>query len=387
MTEKNNKKKQRLQNGLRFAILLIILIASTAIGIIHQLPGSVKVASVDALCPFGGLESLVYLVSSGKFIERIALSSFILLIAVIVSAVVFRRTFCGYICPLGTLQEIAVRIRRLFRKKSFEIPAVADKPLRYLKYVMLVVFLGLTYAFGFLVIRPYDPWVAYHHILSTELFTGLIVGFIILVLSMVGSFFYDRVFCKYLCPMGAFLGIFRWFGLFKVKRNAATCTNCMSCNKACPVNIPVQSLETVKTAECLNCNLCVNACPEKDTLIIEGPRGIRSGVGFQLVFTILVFAVVVGLTSFTGDFAWKTQGITETTEKTGTFDSASIKGSDTFEAVSAASGVVKEEFMTKFGLTEEQYKGAIKDWAHDPKAAQPHEAQEVRDFVKAKLGN
>ncbi len=370
---------------MRFGILVAILVASTAIGIIHQIPGTVRVASVDALCPFGGLESLVYVVSTGKFIERIALSSFILLVATIVTAVAFRRTFCGYICPMGTLQEIAVKLRKLFRKKSFVVPEVVDKPLRFLKYGVLAVFLVLTYALGFLVIRPYDPWVAYHHIIGAEIFSGLLVGFIILVASIVGSFFYDRVFCKYVCPTGAFLAVFRWFGLFKVKRNAQTCTNCMACDKACPVNIPVQSLEAVNRAECLNCNLCVNACPEKDTLVIEGPGKVRVSAGFQLGFTVLVFAVIVGLTSFTGDFAWKVQGVEETTAKTGVFDASTIKGSDTFEAVSVTSGVPKEEFMKEFGLTETQFKGQIKDWAHDPNAAVQREAQEVRDFVAEKL--
>jgi hypothetical protein len=99
-----------------------------------------------------------------------------------------------------------------------------------------------------------------------------------------------------------------------------------------------------------------------------------------------VFAAIVGLTSFTGDFAWQVEGAQAATEKTGVFDPATIKGSDTFEAVSLVSGVTKEDFINKFRLTEEQFKGAIKDWAHDPKAAQPHEAQEVRDFVKEKLG-
>lgn len=58
---------------------------------------------VDALCPFGGIESAITLVFTGSMLERVAWSSFILLLATLIIALVFRRSFCGHICPLGAL--------------------------------------------------------------------------------------------------------------------------------------------------------------------------------------------------------------------------------------------------------------------------------------------
>jgi polyferredoxin len=83
----------------------LILAVSTAAGLLHQF-AKIKPVGVDALCPFGGIESFYTFITQGVMVKRIVASSFILLIAILIAAVLFRRTFCGNICSLGTLQEI-----------------------------------------------------------------------------------------------------------------------------------------------------------------------------------------------------------------------------------------------------------------------------------------
>ena len=108
---------------------------------------------------------------------------------------------------------------------------------------------------------PYDPWATYQHLFSRELLTGFRVGLVVLAVSLVGSLVFDRFFCKYLRPMGAFLALIRRIGWFRVRRNKGTCIRCSACTKACPVNVPVETLEQVHSAECINCNLCVMCVP------------------------------------------------------------------------------------------------------------------------------
>jgi polyferredoxin len=67
---------------------------------------------------------------------------------------------------------------------------------------------------GQLAIRPYDPWAAWNHLIGPDLFAEFLAGFIVLAASLVGSLLFDRFFCKYLCPMGAFLAVIRRIGWF-----------------------------------------------------------------------------------------------------------------------------------------------------------------------------
>jgi polyferredoxin len=364
-------------------ILILILALSTALGILHQVSG-VKPVSVDALCPFGGIESAWSVISSGTLLAKVAWSSFILLGATLLAAILFRRAFCGNFCPLGTLQELFGWLGNKLFGKTYQVPAGLDRWLRYLKYVVLVVFLALTYMLGTLAIRPYDPWVAYHHLLDAELFTGFLVGFIILLLTVVGSLVYDRFFCKYLCPMGAALTPFAKVGLFKIKRDAHTCINCSACDRVCPVNLPVSRLDVVKDVECLDCDACVNACPVKNTLVIEGPKGKRISPLFRTLGTVGIFVGVMGISTLTGPFRWTMKSIEQHTEEQGgVFDPSAIKGSDTWENVIKLSGVPKEAFLERFKITEEDLSHPIKEKAHAPGSTYDTEA--VREWVKGKL--
>ncbi len=388
--EKSDKKAQNRSRIVRWVVLLVVLVLITTMTILHQVAAT-KPAGVDALCPFGGLESLATVVSSGVIMQRIALSSFVLLLATVVIAIIFRRSFCGNICPLGTLQELFGNLGRVVLKRRGprpEVPAALDKVARYLKYLVLIVFLALTWTLGSLVIRPYDPWVAYAHITSDELFAEFGIGAAILLLSLVGSFFYDRFFCKYLCPMGAFLAPLSKLGLFKVARKADACINCGICDKACPMNIKVSKLEQVKSAECISCNACVNSCPAKNALVVEGPKSKRISPLTVTLGTAAIFAAVVGVASATGNFKWTipplSHSVEVNAEGVSTLNIEDIKGSNTFADISRVSGIPKEEFKHRFGLSDAEFEGPVKDKAHAPGAT--FATDDVRVFVAEKLG-
>jgi polyferredoxin len=380
---KSDKRALKRIKALRIVILLVVLALATFMGVLHQHAAAWVPVGVDALCPFGGIESAWALVTAGQLLQRIALSSFILLGAAVLVALIFRRSFCGNICPLGTLQELAARLGRRFLKKRLVIPAVVDKPLRYLKYLVLVLVAVLSAVLATLVIRPVDPWAAYQHLTGADLFTEFGVGFIVLAASLVLSFLFDRFFCKYLCPMGGFLGLVSKIGLFKVKRNTETCIDCLACDKACPVNIPVQSLETVTTAECLTCSECINSCPVQNTLYYEGPKRMRVAPVLMLAISVAVFGLVVGSTTLTGTFKWGTRSLAETVQQTGSFDPESITGRSSFMEISAASGISKAAFVDRFKITDAEFEAPMRDAVH--KEGATFDMDEVKAFVTEKL--
>jgi NapH/MauN family ferredoxin-type protein len=281
--DKDNKANAKLtkkiegkrNKTIRLIVMVAVLVISTVLGLMHQFIKGSTVVGVDALCPFGGIESAYNLITTGIGLQRIAASSFILLIGVLLVAILFRRSFCGLICPMGAIQELFARLGQRIIGGRLEMPSAIDRPLRYFKYVVLAVTVLLTIKTAELVIRPYDPWAAYHHLASGELFTEFSAGFIVLIVTVIGSFIYDRFFCKYVCPMGAFFGLISKLSVFKIRRNEATCMNCKACDKACPVNIKVSEQKVMSSPECIDCSQCVNVCPERDTLSISAGNGLK----------------------------------------------------------------------------------------------------------------
>jgi len=374
--ERTDRAAQKRSRLVRFAVLIAGLLGITGLGYIHQTGVPFKVVGVDALCPFGGIETLWSLISGGTFVTKIAASSVILLAVTFVLALVFRRSFCGYVCPLGALQELFGRIGKAVwgTRRRPELPATLDRPARWLKYVVLVVFTVWTWTTATLVIRPYDPWVAWMHLSSAEVWAEFAIGVGVLVVSLLGSIVYERFFCKYLCPMGGFLGAISRFSLFKVRREASTCIDCKACDKACPVNITVSEVETVESPECINCNECVNACPVKDTLVVatKGDADARKVLSPTKVMlaVLAIIAVLLAATTAVGSFAWTMPGLAAATPATGTDAPAvpdinveDIKGSMTLDEVIAATTIPAKDFEAEFGITASETGEKIKDLA------------------------
>ncbi len=76
----------------------------------HQILGGGKAPSIHALYPFGALESLYALLFMGSFVKKIYSGTVILLVLTVVLAFLFRRSFCGLLCPFGTLQELFAKL-------------------------------------------------------------------------------------------------------------------------------------------------------------------------------------------------------------------------------------------------------------------------------------
>ncbi|MBN1835142.1 MAG: 4Fe-4S binding protein, partial [Spirochaetales bacterium] len=302
------------------------------------------------------------------------------------TSVLFRRSFCGTICPLGTLQELFGRLGRrlLGRRHSARLlvgPQRGDRAARLLKYLVLAVFTGWAFATATLAIRPYDPWAAYHHLFSADLFTEFAVGFGVLVAALAGSLLVDRLFCKYLCPMGAFLGLISRASLFKVRRNPVTCIDCGACDRSCPVNIEVSSRDTVHDWECINCNECVNSCPVPDTLRVTTRRGRRLGPTAMLWLTAGIFTAVIAVTTLTGTFAWTVKDIRVEAREAAGFNPNLITGRNSLSEIAEAAGLPLGMLQEAFGVSDDALDQPLKEI----KDAYGFDTEEVRELVIEKL--
>lgn len=292
---------QRMIRILRWLILAAVTASVTAAAWAHQVYGGAKAASIHALCPFGGLESLYAFVMGGNMISKIFTGTMLLFAITVVLALVFRRSFCGLLCPFGALQELFAAVGKKLLGRRLEMPYSIDRPLRYLKYGVLLLTVGYAWKTAGLWMAPYDPWAAYGHLFSNDLagsFAAAVeempIGLGLLAVTVVGSLLYDRFFCKYLCPMGAFYGLLGKISTYRVVREPDVCVNCGACSRVCPVNIDVQHGTEVRSAECLDCQLCTLQCPKAGALSHRiGKKNLKPFMALLLVMALFWGSVVV----------------------------------------------------------------------------------------------
>jgi ferredoxin len=387
-----HRRARKRDRWVRWAVLGVVLVAMTAIVLAHQRShGAGRWAGVDFLCPFGGLETLYSLLSGNGFLRHSAESAVILLLGMLVMAVVFRRSFCGTLCPLGTLQGIfGAAGRRLFGAHRLTVPARIDRVARFLKYGVFAFFLLWTWQAAELVMRPYDPWVAWAHLTASDLLSTYLAGFVILVVSLAGSLVYERFFCKYLCPAGALLGLFSRVSFLNIRRDAVTCIDCGRCDKACMMNVEVATADVVTSSECISCNECVNACPVPGALKVEAPSGSRVPALAAAGVVVALMVAIVGATTLTGSFDWRMESRAEARGAGhseggggggGSGTDSPIKGWMSFSDIAAMTGIPLADFAAEWGVPEEALGLPMKDI----KDAFGFSPEEVRAWVEERL--
>jgi polyferredoxin len=254
-------------------------------------PLPMRPPGVEGWLPISGLMGFINWISAGR-LNAVHPAATIILLSFIAIALLFRKAFCSWLCPVGSLSELLATLGRKLFGRNFKPPRATDRVLMSLKYVLLAFFLWAFYLMGTdgiaaFIQSPYNQ-VADVKMLLFFLELGT-VGAVVLLLLAVGSMFIQGFWCRYLCPYGAFLGFFSWMSPVKVRRNPISCIDCGKCDKVCPARLPVMSKLNIKSVECTACMECVIACPVKDTLDLGTRRRklspLKLAVLILIVFT------------------------------------------------------------------------------------------------------
>ena len=190
-----------------------------------------------------------------------------------VCAVLFGRLLCGFVCPLGFVQDVMHELRQALHTEGVALNEKLYAALRFIKWIMLLIFLGIGLIGGSFC--DFCPAITLSPALAGFKTSVYFSGFM-MVIVLVSGFFKRRCFCN-ICPMGYLLGLPHKVSLARLKKNAVACTECGACYEACPMGI--KSIFTVRegknelaidvtTADCLFCGECIRRCPEDGALFM-----------------------------------------------------------------------------------------------------------------------
>ncbi len=227
--------------------------------------------SIDALCPFGGIETLQrFIATGGQYIPKTHLSNIVLLLGLTIGVVLAGGAFCGWVCPFGALQDGLTWLRKKLHIKEIVVAPKADRVLRYGRYVVLALILIQTIStvkLWFADVDPYRTIFSLGWLFEFNLETNW-PAYTIALLVIGGSFLIERAWCRYLCPLGGAISLFGKFSLLRIRRTGDTCKSCALCERPCPVKLPVATADTM-SSNCIGCLECVAACPRHDTLEVR----------------------------------------------------------------------------------------------------------------------
>ena len=259
-----------------------------------------EAADPETYCPLGGLQALATYLAQGSLPCSMSSVQVMMGIALVAAVVLFSKLFCAYICPVGTVQDLLGKARRSIRMKGIKVRngSAFDKILRIVKYALVFWIFYMTVEASELFCKNLDPYYAVATGFKGEITLWMSLTTVGLV--VLGSFFIDMFWCRYLCPLGAIsntLKFWVWIGvlfgtyyvadvlgadipwavllgafciigylleilhakpkmqvMYMMKDNFA-CTKCGLCTKKCPYHIDIMSHRNGRI-ESVDCNLC-----------------------------------------------------------------------------------------------------------------------------------
>ena len=253
----------------RLAFQITVLLAVVVTGFRHAMGWSRT--SIETYCPFGGLETAYALITESEFTCAAGERNLALFLGLIALTLFARKSFCGWVCPVGTVSEwcAALGTRWFGRKRrdscgarlhALEPPRAVDRVLRWLRLPVLLLILYFTYRTGELIFRGFDP---YYILFSFHGHDVKIWSYLILAVVLLGIVFVPMAWCRYLCPLGITLWPFARFGGLRLVRNAGSCTDCGACDRSCPQSLDPSKADQVLSGDCTLCLKCTSVCRDE----------------------------------------------------------------------------------------------------------------------------
>ena len=206
-------------------------------------------------------------------------SNILIILAIFPVTIIAGRFFCGFLCSFGAMEDLISFISSKVLKKKFVIKPSIHKYLKYLKFIVLALIV-LFWVFAINVDSKWNPWYIFG-LRSLGSFAS--VGGILLIIIIILSFFFERFFCRYLCPLGAIFALLSPLRLVSVCKKEEKCVGCGKCSRSCPMGLDVYEKDCVQSGECIQCMKCLSACPfEALEMPVDAAKACAVAVGTMM---------------------------------------------------------------------------------------------------------
>jgi polyferredoxin len=309
------RRRGDMSQQMRFGVQLAFLLVATWVGAqfylwvrYYETAGStVKVSrppGVEAWLPIAALMNTKALLLTGHVPEIHAAGMF-MLIAFLAMSILLRKSFCSWVCPVGTISEWLWQTGQSVFGRTFALPRWFDIPLRGLKYILFGLFFWVVATMPVPAIVEFltSPYGLVADVKMLDFFRRMgQATAIVLAVVVVLSVFVKNFWCRFLCPYGAMTGLVALVSPTRIRRDPVACIDCAKCAVACPAGLPVDTALSVRSAECTACMSCVAVCPAAGALDLTiGLRRQRILQPWMVAAGIaVIFLGIVGYAQLTG---------------------------------------------------------------------------------------
>lgn len=204
---------------------------------------------VDGWLPIAGLMNLKYFIVT-HHLPAVHPAAMVLVATFLLASLLLKKTFCSWLCPVGTLSEVLWKLGRKFFRSNITVPRWLDIPLRSLKYLLMAFFLFIVISMSAEALSDFllAPFGIIANVKMLNFFREMgLFGMTVVAMLILLSVFIRNFWCRFLCPYGALMGLVSTLSPVKIRRDTQACIDCGKCNKTCPSSLPV----TVCCRSCL----------------------------------------------------------------------------------------------------------------------------------------
>jgi len=223
---------------------------------------------VEGWLPIAGLMNSKYLLLTGQM-PAIHPAAMVLFLAFVGMSLLLKKSFCGWLCPVGTVSEYLWKLGKKIYGRTVRLPKGLDLPLRGLKYLLLGFFVFIVGSMSAEALQEFmsTPYGLIADVKMLNFFRtmGLTAMCVVLMLGLLSTLV-QNFWCRYLCPYGALMGLVSLLSPVKIRRDVEACVDCGKCAKACPSALKVDQLVQISSVECTGCMACIAACSTQDAL-------------------------------------------------------------------------------------------------------------------------
>ncbi len=225
-------------------------------------------AGAEGWLPIAGLMNFKYFLLTGR-VPAIHPAAMFLFMAFLAMSLLAKKSFCSWLCPVGTFSEALARIGKKIFRHNLRLPRWLDIPLRGLKYLLFGFFVFIIGAMSAATIGDFMH-TSYGLIADVKMLNffremGETAAIVLAALVLL-SILVENFWCRYLCPYGALMGLASLVSPLKIRRDPDACVDCARCAHACPASLPVDKLIKIRSVECTACMACIASCPAEGAL-------------------------------------------------------------------------------------------------------------------------